>query len=155
VANLDVYFFEQALRLLRPGGRFAFTATNKWLKAGYAEELRALLAARAWLVSVTDFGHARRFFPGTDVFPSVVCARRPRLDQDAPEQVRVTVEPRDLVRMDALETQVAEAAFPLPALHWDASPGCWNRRTCGLCCSGCAMRVRHWSSMPVWHQCTV
>ena len=114
VADLYVYFFEQALRLLRPGGRFAFTATNKWLKAGYAEELRALLAARAWLVSVTDFGHARRFFPGTDVFPSVVCARRPRLDQDAPEQVRVTVVPRDLVRMDALETQVAEAAFPLP-----------------------------------------
>jgi hypothetical protein len=114
VADLYVYFFEQALRLLRPGGRFAFTATNKWLKAGYAEELRALLAARAWLVSVTDFGYARRFFPGTDVFPSVVCARRPRLDQDAPEQVRVTVVPRDLVRMDALETQVAEAAFSLP-----------------------------------------
>jgi Eco57I restriction-modification methylase len=147
VANLCVYFFEQALRLLRPGGRFAFTATNKWLKAGYAEELRALLAARAWLVSVTDFGHARRFFPGTDVFPSVVCARRPRLDQDAPEQVRVTVVPRDLVRMDALEAQAAEAAFSLLRVALDASLGCWSRRTCGHCCSGCTMRVRRWSSM--------
>jgi hypothetical protein len=114
VADLYVYFFEQALRLLRPGGRFAFTVTNKWLKAGYAEEVRGLLAERAWLVSVTDFGHARRFFPGTDVFPSVVCARRPRPDQDAPEQVQVTVVPRDLVRMDVLGTQVAEAAFSLP-----------------------------------------
>ena len=35
------------------------------------------------------------------------------------------------------------------ALHWDASPGCWSRRTCGRCCSGCTMRVRRWSSMPV------
>ena len=116
VADLYVYFFEQALCLLRPGGRFAFTVTNKWLKAGYAEELRCLLAEHAWLVSVTDFGHARGFFPGTDVFPSVICARRPRPDEEAPEQVRVTVVPRDLVRMDTLEAQVAATAFPLPRI---------------------------------------
>jgi len=103
VADLYVYFFEQALRLLRPGGRFAFTVTNKWLKAGYAEELRELLAERAWLVSITDFGHSRGFFPGTDVFPSVVCVQRPRPDQDAPEQARVTVVPRDLVRIEMLD----------------------------------------------------
>jgi hypothetical protein len=114
VADLYVYFFEQALRLLRPGGRFAFTVTNKWLKAGYAEELRGLLAERAWLVSVIDFGHARGFFPGTDVFPSVVCARRPRMDEDAPEETRVTVVPRDLVRIDDLEVQVARSGFNLP-----------------------------------------
>jgi hypothetical protein len=97
VADLYVYFFEQALRLLRPGGRFAFTVTNKWLKAGYAEELRELLAQRAWMVSVIDFGHARGFFPGTDVFPSVVCARRPQPGLDEPEDVRASVVPRDLV----------------------------------------------------------
>ena len=56
-ADLYVYFFEQALLLLRPGGRFAFTVTNKWLKAGYAEELRAFLGEHAWLLSVTDFGY--------------------------------------------------------------------------------------------------
>ncbi len=77
VADLYIYFFEQALRLLRPGGRFAFTVTNKWLKAGYAAALRGVLAERSWVESVTDFGHACGFFPGTDVFPSVVCARRP------------------------------------------------------------------------------
>ena len=43
-ADLYVYFFEQGLRLLRPGGRVAYVVTNKWLKAGYAEELRAMLA---------------------------------------------------------------------------------------------------------------
>ncbi len=42
-ADLYVYFFEQGLRLVRPGGRVAYVVTNKWLKAGYAEELRVML----------------------------------------------------------------------------------------------------------------
>ncbi len=62
VADLYVYFFEQALRLLRPGGRFAFTVTNKWLKAGYAEELRGLLA-RACMA-----GECYRFWPCARIF---------------------------------------------------------------------------------------
>ncbi len=31
-----IYFFEQALRLIGLGGRFACTVTNKWIKAGFA-----------------------------------------------------------------------------------------------------------------------
>lgn len=111
MADLYVYFFEQALQLLRPGGRFAFTVTNKWLKAGYAEALRGLLAERSWLEGVTDFGHARGFFPGTDVFPSVICARRPLPTVEPPEEVGVTVVPRDLVRMEELELQVTASTF--------------------------------------------
>jgi hypothetical protein len=78
-ADLYVYFFEQGLRLVRPGGRVAFVVTNKWLKAGYAEELRAMLTdpARAETETVIDFGHARAFFPDADVFPNVVVMRRP------------------------------------------------------------------------------
>ncbi len=122
VADLYIYFFEQALRLLRPGGRVAFTVTNKWLKAGYAAALRGVLAERAWVESVTDFGHARGFFPGTDVFPSVLCARRPLLAENAPEQAAVTVVPRDLVQMKALEAQVAELAFPMPRTVFTREP---------------------------------
>ncbi len=42
VADLYVYFYEQGLHLLRPGGRLSYVVTNKWLKAGYAEALRDL-----------------------------------------------------------------------------------------------------------------
>ena len=122
VADLYVYFLEQALRLLRPGGRFAFTVTNKWLKAGYAEALRGVLAERSWVEAVTDFGHARKFFPGTDVFPSVVCARRPLPAVDAPEQVAVTVVPRDLVRMEALEAQIADATVAVQRATFTREP---------------------------------
>ncbi|HEV7268791.1 MAG TPA: Eco57I restriction-modification methylase domain-containing protein [Falsiroseomonas sp.] len=114
VADLYVYFFAAALRLLRPGGRLAFVVNNKWLRAGYAEALRGRIAGHAWLEAVTDFGHAKAFFPGVDAFPSVVCIRRPDPAEAAPEAVRVAAVPRDLVRPDALAEQVAAAAFPLP-----------------------------------------
>ena len=48
MADLYVYFYEQGLRLLRPGGRHGYVVTNKWLKAGYAEGLRDLFAGKGW-----------------------------------------------------------------------------------------------------------
>ena len=77
MADLYVYFYELGLRLLRRGGRLSYVVTNKWLRAGYAEELRGLLASKGWLEAVADFGHAKKFFPGADVFPCVIVARRP------------------------------------------------------------------------------
>jgi hypothetical protein len=39
-ADLYIYFYEQGLKLLRPGGRLSYVVTNKWMRAGYAENLR-------------------------------------------------------------------------------------------------------------------
>src|SRR5947207_750202 len=72
MADLYVYFYEQGIRLLRPGGRLSYVVTNKWLKAGYAEALREFFATKAYVEFVADFGHAKHFFPDADVFPSVV-----------------------------------------------------------------------------------
>jgi hypothetical protein len=114
VADLYVYFYEQGLRLLRPGGRLSFVVTNKWLRAGYAEALRGLFAERAWLEAVIDFGHAKGFFPDADVFPCVVVARRPEPGAEPPEEAQACQIPRDLVRLDRVSEQVAEMSFPLP-----------------------------------------
>ena len=35
MADLYVYFYELACRVLKPGGRLSFVVTNKWMKAGY------------------------------------------------------------------------------------------------------------------------
>lgn len=122
VADLYVYFFAQALALLRPGGRFAFVVTNKWLKAGYAEALRGQLETAAWVESMVDFGHAKQFFPGTDVMPSVLCARRPLGKEEPPDTVSVAVLPRDSVQYAALTPQVEAAAFPLPRAVFTRHP---------------------------------
>lgn len=113
-ADLYVYFFEQGLRLVRPGGRVAYVVTNKWLKAGYAEELRAMLTdpARAETEAVIDFGHARAFFPDADVFPNVVVVRRPSGAEVSPT-LTVAVPPRETLPDESLGSAVALASFPL------------------------------------------
>ena len=113
-ADLYVYFFEQGLRLVRPGGRVAYVVTNKWLKAGYAEELRAMLTdpGRAETEAVIDFGHARAFFPDADVFPNVVVVRRPD-GTEVSETVTVAVPPRETQPDERLGGAVEAASFPL------------------------------------------
>jgi TaqI-like C-terminal specificity domain len=92
----------------------AYVVTNKWLKAGYAEELRRLFADEGWLEFVADFGHAKHFFPDADVFPSVVTVRKPLRGEAPPAEAAICVIPRDSVPRKGLEAAVVEATFPLP-----------------------------------------
>lgn len=116
MADLYVYFYEQGLRLLKPGGRMSYVVTNKWLKAGYAEELRGVFADKGWLEFIADFGHAKHFFPGADVFPCVLVVRKPLPAREAPDSADVCVIPRELVPRKGLQEAVVEATFPLPRL---------------------------------------
>ena len=47
------------------------------MRADYAERLRALFETKAWVEFVADFGHAKKFFPDADVFPSVLVIQKP------------------------------------------------------------------------------
>ena len=116
-ADLYVYFYDQGLKLLKPGGRLSYVVTNKWMRAGYAEGLRELFASKAWIEFVADFGHAKKFFPDADVFPSVVVVRKP--DGGArPCNTNVCVIPREDVPEKALDDAVAKATYPLPRAHF-------------------------------------
>ena len=125
-ADLYVYFYEQGLKLLRPGGRMAYVVTNKWLKAGYAEGLRRLFAEDAWVEFMADFGHARRFFPDADVFPCVIAVRKP--DGGAvPDTFDLAVIPRDDVPRSGLAEAVQAASYvarraALTADPWTLEP---------------------------------
>jgi Eco57I restriction-modification methylase/TaqI-like C-terminal specificity domain len=105
MADLYVYFYERGLQILKAGGRLAFVVTNKWMKAGYGEPLRRYFAENAWVEQVVDFGHAKQFFPDADVFPCFLVARKPD-DGPKPEEARVCVIPREMVKLDELTTQV-------------------------------------------------
>jgi hypothetical protein len=119
-ADLYVYFYEQGLRLLRPGGRLSYVVTNKWLKAGYAEKLRNLFRNEAWLEFVADFGHAKHMFPDADVFPSVVVLRNPT-DIEAPVETKTCVIPRDDVPKGSLREAVDNATYVLPLDYFGSS----------------------------------
>ena len=117
-ADLYVYFYEQGLKLLAPGGRLSYVVTNKWLRAGYAEQLRELFADKAWVEFVSDFGHAKKFFPDADVFPSVIVVRNPSPGLTPPATTTVCAIPRDDVPEKQLDEGVAHASYPLPRAHF-------------------------------------
>jgi hypothetical protein len=116
-ADLYVYFYEQGLKLLRPGGRLSYVVTNKWMRAGYAEGLRGLFADKAWIEFVADFGHAKKFFPDADVFPSVIVVQKPQAGTPPPE-TQVCVIPRNDVPAKGLEAAVSKATYALPRAHF-------------------------------------
>jgi hypothetical protein len=76
MADLYVYFYQQGLQLLRQGGRMSYIVTNKWLRAGYGEPLRAYFASQSAIEQIVDFGHAP-IFEGAGVFPCIVVLKKP------------------------------------------------------------------------------
>ena len=125
-ADLYVYFYDQGLKLLRPGGRLSYVVTNKWMRAGYARGLRGLFAEKAWIEFVADFGHAKKFFRDADVFPSVIVVRKPQAG-DGPENTEVCVIPRDDVPDKGLEELVANLTYLRPRSNFASSS--WSLET--------------------------
>ncbi len=111
MADLYVYFYEQGLSLLKPGGRLSFIVTNKWMKAGYGEALRRHFHQQAWMESVVDLGHAKQIFDDADVFPSIVVAKKPAPHEPVPATTRVCAIPRDQRRIEDLGRQIDGDGF--------------------------------------------
>jgi hypothetical protein len=61
VADLLVYFYECAVKKLRPGGVLTFITSNKFYRAGYGKNLRAFLTRELTVHRLIDFGDAPVF----------------------------------------------------------------------------------------------
>jgi type I restriction-modification system DNA methylase subunit len=55
-ADLYVYFYDRTQQLLKPGGVGCFISSNKWLRAGYGENLRKKLLDGQAFHLIVDFG---------------------------------------------------------------------------------------------------
>ncbi|MFM8331399.1 MAG: Eco57I restriction-modification methylase domain-containing protein, partial [Candidatus Methylumidiphilus sp.] len=76
-ADLYVYFYERAIKLLKPHGVFAFITSNKWYRAKYGEKLREWMKQNTRLRCIIDFGDADVF--EAIAYPTIVIAtRRPQ-----------------------------------------------------------------------------
>lgn len=73
-ADLLVYFYERALRLLKPKGALAFITSNKWYRAGYGKGLRTWLVENARILKLIDFGDAPVF--EAIAYPTILVATR-------------------------------------------------------------------------------
>ena len=69
-ADLYTYFYKKGLDELRPGGHLCFIAPNKFMRAGYGKNTRALLTREATPKVVIDFGDLPIFDATT--YPSIL-----------------------------------------------------------------------------------
>jgi adenine-specific DNA-methyltransferase len=84
-ADLYVYFYERSIKLLKPGGAFAFITSNKWYRAAYGEKLRTWLVGNTHILQLIDFGDAPVFTAIS--YPTIVILQRitPSADEKANE----------------------------------------------------------------------
>ena len=127
-ADLFVYFYHQALRLLRVGGRMSYIVTNKWLKSGYGEPLRGFFAQHARIERLIDFGHAP-IFEDADVFPCIIVLEKPAGAPNAlgEHQVQVTAFPREALRLVQLDGYVRRFSHAVPQARLGRSA--WSLET--------------------------
>jgi hypothetical protein len=74
-ADLLTYFYKRAFNLLKCGGTLSFISSNKFMRTGYGLPLRNLLASKAQLLQVIDFGELPVFGAGIDV--AIIIANKP------------------------------------------------------------------------------
>ncbi|MBD2138056.1 Eco57I restriction-modification methylase domain-containing protein [Anabaena sp. FACHB-1237] len=70
VADLYVYFFEQAIKLLKERGILTYITSNKYFRSGYGEKLREFLVKKTQLKQLIDFGDAPVFT--AIAYPSII-----------------------------------------------------------------------------------
>ena len=71
-ADLFSYFIERGISLLKPGGRFSYIVSSKWMRANYGEPLRNFLRERE-LLEIVDFGD-QQVFPGAATYTCILTA---------------------------------------------------------------------------------
>jgi len=116
VADLYVYFYRQGLALARPRGVLTFISSNKFLRAGYGQNLRVYLRDWAELKTVIDFGDLPIF--EATAYPCVlVAANRQPADKASVQALNV----HSMAILDRLIGAVKRAGWPQPqaSLHRD------------------------------------
>ncbi|KAF0127735.1 MAG: hypothetical protein FD189_281 [Elusimicrobia bacterium] len=118
-SDLYVYFYEQGLKLLRPGGILTFISSNKYFRSGYGEKLRGFLAAKGRIHTLIDFGDAPVFT--AIAYPSIIL-----VSKDAPpdgHKTRVfTWDPAAPV--EEFSTRLNSGSFYMP--QKDLRPDGWR-----------------------------
>jgi len=108
-ADLYTYFYKRGLELLRPMGHLCFIAPNKFMRAGYGKNTRALLTGEATPKVIMDFGDLPIFDATT--YPSILL-----LEKGKPEAAEKTMAAtfKDVSQLACLEDALAAVGFHMP-----------------------------------------
>ncbi|MGO8494500.1 Eco57I restriction-modification methylase domain-containing protein [Rhizobium ruizarguesonis] len=114
-ADLFVYFIERGVRLLKPGGVFAYITSNKWYRAKYGENLRHWFNVNAKIETLIDFGDADVF--DAIAYPTILIAARRGRPGPFPDDLLHAMNWQDLgedATIEEFPTLVTGAGFDMP-----------------------------------------
>jgi len=107
-ADIYVYFYERALRLLKPTGALAFITSNKWYRINYGKGLRNWLSTHARILKIIDFGDAPVF--EAIAYPTIlVGTRKPAPGKPGPNE---TVRALNWVPVEGEDPKESVKRFP-------------------------------------------
>ncbi|PKN59763.1 MAG: hypothetical protein CVU53_06560, partial [Deltaproteobacteria bacterium HGW-Deltaproteobacteria-11] len=108
-ADLYTYFYKCGLDLLKVGGHLCFIAPNKFMRAGYGRNTRALLAGEATPKVVIDFGDLPIFDATT--YPSILLVEKGKPEAAGKTLAATFTDPAQLERLDEA---LAAVGFTMP-----------------------------------------
>lgn len=75
--SFDIYilFLEQAIKLLKPGGRLGFITSGKFLKADYGKKIQQILRQECTVESIIDLS-AQQVFAEATTYPVIVVLKK-------------------------------------------------------------------------------
>ena len=73
--HLFVYFFRQAIDLLRTNGLTSYISSSSWLRANYAISLRGFLRRETTIDLLVDLGDNKVFVDAPDLYPAIHLVR--------------------------------------------------------------------------------
>ncbi|WP_456475699.1 Eco57I restriction-modification methylase domain-containing protein [Candidatus Pyrohabitans sp.] len=107
-ADLYVYFYERAHKLLKQGGMFGFISSNKFMRANYGKPLREFLTKGVYIREIIDFGELP-VFEDAATFPAIVLTEKSNV------KGRSTLfTPVRSLEFQSLDSVVSEYAQKLP-----------------------------------------
>lgn len=118
IADLYVYFYELGFTLLKRSGRLGFISSNSFLRAGYAENMRAFLASEVRLRQLINLGDTQIFDDAKDVYPVITIAENGVPPSDA---VFLTRNFRRNDQLDQVGDAVRVGSIEVPVARLDRS----------------------------------
>ena len=112
VADLYVYFYARGLDLLRDQGMLAYISSNKFMKAGYGEKLRKLLAEKNQIQTLIDFGDQPVF--EAIAYPCIVIVRKAAPTEGYAPLV-LTVDSLEI--LEQMEEEIPKQAWKIPQVQ--------------------------------------
>lgn len=108
-ADLYTYFYKRGLEILKPSGHLCFIAPNKFMRAGYGRNTRALLASEATPKVVIDFGDLPIFDATT--YPSILLLEKRKPEATEKTLTATFTESDQLANLD---DTLATVGFTMP-----------------------------------------